>query len=113
MPENECCGYLDEFIEDKLASSCLRVISSLDNKSRTDILALFDDFEDFENLEDLSQLFQNNWNGGTIFSNWGKIYYQETQSISQFPIYLYDGAYEARDSKVVTHEVIQYLRSLI
>ena len=44
---NECCGYLDEFIEDKLASSCLRVISSLDNKSRTDILALFDDFEDF------------------------------------------------------------------
>lgn len=44
---HECCSYLDEFIEDKLAVSCLQVISALDNKSRTDILALFDDFENY------------------------------------------------------------------
>lgn len=44
---NECCGYLDEFIEDKLAFSCLQVISALDTKSRADILTLFDDFEDY------------------------------------------------------------------
>lgn len=44
---NECCKYLDEFIEDKISQACLQVISALDDKSRRDILTLFDDFEGY------------------------------------------------------------------
>ncbi|HDN9015594.1 TPA: hypothetical protein P2I01_002470 [Aeromonas salmonicida] len=44
---NECCTYLDEFIDEKLSNGCLNIMSDLDIKSRSDILNLFDEFEGF------------------------------------------------------------------
>lgn len=44
---NECCAYLDEFIDEKLSNGCLNIMSDLDVKSRSDILNLFDELEGF------------------------------------------------------------------
>lgn len=44
---NECCGYLDEIIEEKLLVSCSKIISNLDVKSRMDIIDIFNEFEGY------------------------------------------------------------------
>ncbi|WP_419236671.1 hypothetical protein ACN09D_12280 [Serratia fonticola] len=44
---NECCGYLDETIEEKLLLACSKITSNLDIKSRQDIINIFNDFEGY------------------------------------------------------------------